>query len=265
MPQMVSKVFRGCAQAILNQKQITREGRSDKEFHFQNWFKDRLEEVSLEFEEPGRNTYPDIHLVDSSEGFELKALAHPGRWANYDCNSQVPFGEHDGRQIYYVFGRYPKNPDGNSYPVLDLVICHGSFLNADNTYEHRNESFSGFGSYGDILVRDRKMYVAPTPYALLEGTVGKRTLITPVDTKIDDDLTKVAEISRMETSAKIAKYSFDLKTNTLSTDDTTNPTAGKEHKFAAYRLPGDPDDPVSLRDPTSLEENDDLSVENEEE
>jgi|SRR5829696_8936912 len=29
---------------------------------------------------------------------------------------------------------------------------------------------SGFGSYGDILVRDRKMYVAPTPFALAEGT-----------------------------------------------------------------------------------------------
>jgi hypothetical protein len=59
------------------------------------------------------------------------------------------------------------NPDGRMdilrYPVLDLMLCHGSFLNADISYEHKNKSFRGFGSYGDILVRDRKMYVAPTP------------------------------------------------------------------------------------------------------
>ena len=65
-----------------------------------------------------------------------------------------------------MFGRYPQDPDGKRYPVLDLVLCHGRFLNADNTYVHKNKSFRGFGSYGDILVRDRKMYVAPTPFAL---------------------------------------------------------------------------------------------------
>lgn len=48
------------------------------------------------------------------------------------------------------------------YPILDLVICHGDFLNADHAYVHENKSFRGFGTYGDILVRDRKMYVTPT-------------------------------------------------------------------------------------------------------
>ncbi len=80
---------------------------------------------------------------------------------------------------------------GNSYPVLDLVLCHGSFLNADNTYIHKNKSFRGFGSYGDILVRDRKMYVAPTPFALAEGTAHRRTLIVPESHKVDDDLMDV--------------------------------------------------------------------------
>ena len=56
-----------------------------------------------------------------------------GGQASYDSNSQVPCGEHNGRQIFYVFGRYPDKPDGNRYPVLDLVICHCSFLNADNS------------------------------------------------------------------------------------------------------------------------------------
>ena len=48
--------------------------------------------------------------------------------------------------------------------MLDLVVCRGDFLNADHTYVHKNKSVKGFGSYGDIMIRDRKMYVAPTPF-----------------------------------------------------------------------------------------------------
>ena len=44
--------------------------------------------------------------------------------------------------------------------MLDLVVCHGDFLNADHDYVHKNKSVKGFGSYGDIMIRDRKMYVA---------------------------------------------------------------------------------------------------------
>ena len=150
-----SAIFNACVQAIRNGELIEREGRSDKEFHFQNWFKRRLTTLRLNFDSPGRNSYPDFRLVRYAEGFELKGLAYPGREADYDCNSQVPCGEHNGRQVYYVFGRYPADPDGNRYPVLDFVLCHGSFLNANNTYVHKNKSFRGFGSFGDIFVRDR--------------------------------------------------------------------------------------------------------------
>jgi hypothetical protein len=172
-------IFKNCVEAIRNGVLIEREGRSDKEFHFQNWFIKRLQHMGMLFEQPGRNSYPDFSLVQYTDGYELKALAYPGRDATYDSNSQVPCGEHNGRQLYYVFGRYPKDPDGDTYPVVDLVICHGSFLNADNTYVHKNKGFRGFGSYGDIFIRDRKMYVAPTPFALAEGTAHRFTLIVP--------------------------------------------------------------------------------------
>ena len=69
---------------------IEREGRNDKEFHFQNWFKGRLQQIGENFDEPGRNTYPDFRFVRHPEGYELKALAYPGREADYDCNSQLP-------------------------------------------------------------------------------------------------------------------------------------------------------------------------------
>lgn len=241
-------VFQKCVEAIRAGHLIKRDSRNDKEFHFQNWFKERLDEMGVNYDSPGRNSYPDFRLVNPTDGYELKGLAYPGRDASYDCNSQMPRGEHNGREVYYVFGRYPKEPDGNSYPVVDLVICHGSFLNADSSYIHKNKSFKGFGSYGDILVRDRKMYVAPTPFALAIGTAHTRTLILPSTVKVGSDLIKVGELVRRETSRFVAAYRFDLKTNELFPEHFPNPNAGREHPFSAYRLDGDPLDAVTLRD-----------------
>src|SRR5687767_5703550 len=113
-----SEVFRSCVDAIQRGSLIERVSRTDKEFHFQDWFRGRLAETGLHFEVGGRNSYPDFRMVASTEGFELKGLAYPGRDASFDSNSQVPSGLHNGRTIYYVFGRYPKKPDGDAYPVL---------------------------------------------------------------------------------------------------------------------------------------------------
>lgn len=242
-----SSLFKACVQAIQRGELIEREGRSDKEFNFQNWFKRRLESVGLNFDSPGRNSYPDFRLMRFAEGFELKGLAYPGSEADYDCNSQVSCGEHNGRQVYYVFGRYPVNPDGNRYPVLDLVLCHGSFLNADNNYVHKNKSFHGFGSYGNILVRDRKMYVAPTPFALAEGTAHRRTLILPEGHEVDADLVEIGTLTRREVDQIVVAYSFDLRTNEIATTNVPNPSADREHVFKAYRVSGDPTDAVTLR------------------
>ncbi|HEX2801926.1 MAG TPA: hypothetical protein VHN73_07670, partial [Phenylobacterium sp.] len=118
-----STIFSHCAAAIRNEKLINRANAQDKEFHFQNWFGERLAEIGVKNDSPGRNSYPDYRLVNEPIGFELKGLAYPGRDATFDSNSQAPCGEHNGRAVYYVFGRYPKTPDGDTYPVLDLVIC----------------------------------------------------------------------------------------------------------------------------------------------
>jgi hypothetical protein len=174
-------VFERCVKAIRDGVLIERVSATDKEFHFQNWFKARLDELGQNYEIGGRNSYPDFRMVAATDGFELKGLAYPGRDANFDSNSQVPTGLHNGRNIYYVFGRYPKKPDGNSYPVLDLVVCHGDFLNADHDYVHENKNVKGFGSYGDIMIRDRKMYVVPTPYRIADGVAHNQTLILPAD------------------------------------------------------------------------------------
>jgi hypothetical protein len=237
-------VFEQCVEAVQAGELIESESEKDKEFHFQNWVKARLEALSLNFDEPGRNTYPDFRLVKFSEGYEVKGVKWPGRDASYDSNSQVPTGYHNGRQVFYVFGRYPadlapysQQANGRrQYPVVDLVICHGDFLNADHNYVHRNKNVKGFGTYGDIMIRDRKMYVAPTPFALTEGTTGLMTLVVPEDTMSDPRFREVGRLNRIEADSLVVAYTFDLRTNELNDERVANPSAGTEHRFVAYRL-----------------------------
>ncbi len=243
----VASVFQRCVEAIRNGSLIERESSRDKEFHFQDWFRKRLAETGLNFDQGGRNSYPDFALVRSAEGYEIKGLAYPGRDASFDSNSQVPTGLHNGRAIYYVFGRYPKQPDGNAYPVLDLVICHGDFLNVDHEYRHKNKSVKGFGSYGDILIRDRKMYVVPTPFQLLEGAAHQQTLVLPAEFQLGKGFLKLGDLRRTEADEILVGYAFNLQTNTLVPRRAPNPSAGKLHVFRAWRLDGSSTLPVLMR------------------
>jgi hypothetical protein len=240
-------VFSRCVEAIRRGTLIKRVSRTDKEFHFQNWFRARLKESGVNFEVGGRNSYPDFQIVATPEGYELKGLAYPGRDANFDSNSQVPAGHHNGRTIYYVFGRYPKKPDGNAYPIIDLVICHGDFLNADHDYKHKNKNVKGFGNYGDLMIRDRKMYVVPTPFHLVAGVAHQHTLILPDGIPTNDQLVDVGELRRREAAELIVGYSFDLQTNELVPNKVPNPGTGREHVFRAWRLNGSPEDHVAMR------------------
>jgi len=240
----VFDVFEKCVQAVQAGELIESVSAKDKEFHFQNWFQQRLLSLGVHFETSGRNTYPDFCIVEYTEGYEIKALAWPGRERDYDANSQVPTGLHNGRQIFYVFGRYPDDPSsyvdqGNGhkqYPVIDLVVCHGDFLNADHDYVHKNKNVKGFGTYGDIMIRDRKMYVAPTPFALTKGTMGLMTLILPENFGGDGRYKQVGRLTRVETEELVIGYNFDLRTNEIHAELVPNPNAGTQHLFVAHRL-----------------------------
>lgn len=239
-------MFAECYHAIRSGVPIVRESARDKEFHFQNWFEARLGATGLGYERRGRNAYPDFVLVESPEGYEVKGLAHPGRELNYDSNSQVPRGKHSGREIFYVFGRYPTG-DETEFEVIDLILCHGRFLNADEEYIHKNDHVKAFGSYGDIMIRDRKMYVAPTPLALTTGTQGHVTLIIPAEMEPDSRVVPVGELVRVEASQLVVGYNFDLRTNLLRPERVPNPHAGREHRFVAYRMKDDNERTVGLR------------------
>lgn len=253
-------VFEQCVLAVQNGELIESVSAKDKEFHFQNWFQKRLQILGVHFEGSGRNTYPDFCLVKHAEGYETKGLAWPGRERDYDSNSQVPSGYHNGRQIFYVFGRYPADlspyPDAGGgrrqYPVVDLVVCHGDFLNADHEYIHKNKSVKGFGTYGDIMIRDRKMYVAPTPFALTEGTTGLMTLVVPDSVAPDSRFALVGYLTRTEADNLVVGYSFDLRTNNIRAEMIPNPSAGAQHKFAAYRLKSQAQKPVTMLSRASI-------------
>ncbi len=252
----IIELFLECERAIRTGVLIHRENRQDKEFHFQNWFAARLKALSIDFDAPARNTYPDFRLVRNPEGYEVKGLAFPGRVANYDCNSQMPSGVHNGREIYYVFGRYPKEDVGPDFPVYDLVICHGDFLNSDHDYVHANKNVKGFGSYGDIMIRDRKMYVAPTPYAITAGTARQVTLILPSErTTEGSPLLPVGTLVRLETNQLVEGYTANLSANTLVPTFSNNPNAGAEHRFTAYRHQDNPGPEVSMITPVNTVEN----------
>lgn len=263
MNRTVLPVFKRCVEAIREGMLIKQISDTDKEYHFQNWFESRLREAGKEadfdYEVAGRNIYPDFRIVAVTEGYELKGLAYPGRDASYDSNSQVPTGLHNGRSIYYVFGRYPKTPDGKEYPVLDLVICHGDFLNVDHKYVHKNKSVKGFGSYGDILIRDRKMYVVPTPFRIAEGLAHQHTLILPSNFETEADFFEVGQLIRTEAENLIVGYSFDLLTNEIAPQTLQTPSAGTQHIFRAWRLKGSPTSDVTMRDLQSISIEDNLT------
>lgn len=119
------EIYKECVKAIHDGELIIQESQKDKEFHFQNWCQARLENVGVHFEGTGRNIYPDFCLVEKPEGYEIKGLAFPGREKDYDANSNVPTGFHNGRHIFYIFGRYPSDTRAykkgrvTEYPVID--------------------------------------------------------------------------------------------------------------------------------------------------
>ena len=145
-----------------------------------------------------------------------------------------------------MFGRYPASPDGDTYPVLDLVICHGDFLNADHEYVHRNKSVKVFGSYGDLMIRDRKMYVTPTPFHIASGVAHLETLVLPDGDDPGTGFKKVGNLVRMEAGKLVVGYSFDLRKSVLTPRMITNPSAGRMHRFSAWRLTDASDEPVHI-------------------
>jgi hypothetical protein len=240
------QLFLACLEGI--EVPVAFRSASDKEYGFQDWVRDRLIATRLAFQESGRNGYPDLKLIDTPAGFEVKSLAHPGRIETMDTNSRPPGGFHDGREIYYVFGRYLRDPANSlSGKVRDLVLYHGDLVDPSRDYVHKNRSFKTFGRYGDVMIRDRKMYVPKTAQGILSGLDDEFTLVLPASTGELPGLSIVNTIVRREVEELVLSYEFDFASNSLTTETVPNPAGGKEHGFNAYRPKGREGSLVELR------------------
>ena len=96
------------------------------------------------------------------------------------------------------------------------------------------------------MIRDRKMYVAPTPFGLASGLAHNQTLILPNDFPVSSELKKVGTLIRNEAYRLIIGYTFDLNSNSLIPKTDTNPYSGKEHIFQAFRLKDGPNETVKM-------------------
>ena len=57
---------------------------------------------------------------------------------------------------------------------------------------------------------------------------------------------KVGLLTRTEATTLVVGYEFNLQSNEIRARAIPNPRAGEAHEFAAYRLYGDGEKPVSM-------------------
>jgi hypothetical protein len=98
-----------------------------------------------------------------------------------------------------------------------------------------------------MLIRGRKRYVAPTPFALTVGTAHNQTLILPTGSRADSRFREVGRLVRHEPEKLVIGYAFDTRANTLVPELVDNPSAGREHSFSAFRLKGVGGEEVAIR------------------
>lgn len=162
---------------------------------FSDWFEDGLEGYNIL--KLGANSHPDV-IVDGV-GIELKSLKTNSQ---IQFNSTIPCGgfRHGGHsgECYYAVARYTS--DRNYGYLEDFTICDGDFFNHNRelAFSHANEQQTGFGDYGDGVVRHRKMYSFPSPLRTVPGI----SLISKYSdaASYDSNLVLESEIIRRDTS-----------------------------------------------------------------
>lgn len=175
---------------------------------FSNWFEDGLKRYRII--KLGENAHPDL-IVDGL-GLELKSLKTKGK---IQFNSTIPcggfrHGEHAG-ECYYAVARYTK--ERNYGYLQDFTICDGDFFNHDRemAFSHVNEQETGFGDYGDGVLRHRKMYSFPSPIRVVPGI----SLISKFNNLVefDSNLMLEREIVRQDTNQN--NHTFYVYRHTL--------------------------------------------------
>jgi hypothetical protein len=225
---------------------------NDKEYFAQDWFIDRLRATGLQFQQQGRNSYPDFWVYDDSlrEGYEIKSLAFvpptprqvalglagkPAR-RDIDFNSTIPSGRKNDRDIFLVFFLYTgSGPTDRT--VHTLSLAHGDLINSDHDVadQHINIAIKEFGSYGDGFIRNRKMYVFPHPVEIDPSGLGQCSLIVPATWELADDrLKNLTTILREIAPQSIDSYKVSLHGGQPIIRRKPYPNAGRHLEFRVF-------------------------------
>lgn len=215
---------------------------NDKEYFAQDWFTQNLKALQLEFDQQGRNCYPDFWVGEGKdrEGYEIKSLAFTGNKParkDLDFNSTIPSGLKEGANVFLVFFLYTGSGVYDRV-VHSISLAHGDLLNADHALadEHLNVSVHKFGSFADGFIRNRKMYVFPHPITLVPDGLSKNRLIVPREWAIQDKrLRKVRSIDRTIVQRTVDNYTIRLRGRGEAQVRTRRaPDAGKVLKFDVF-------------------------------
>ena len=137
---------------------------------------------------------------------------------------------------------------GMSQRVKDVVIVHGDLLNPSAEILPKNRSVRLVGGYGDVLLRVRKMFVADTPYRLLDNIRTHCTAVLPSPWSApNEDFQVVGQFGRVEVASRLSAFTEDIVKNTLKHTTTPNTNAGKVHEFRAWRTATAQSDRVDLK------------------
>jgi hypothetical protein len=240
----VTDIFIEAARAMAARVPMIPRSAGDKEYFPQDWFIDRIKAVNLPYQQQGRNSYPDFWVgTNPCEGFEVKSLAFAnGRAArsDYDCNSSIPSGRKQERDVFLAFFLYTGSGI-SPRPVHSLSIAHADVINSDHMVadSHMNPAAHQFGSYGDGFIRNRKMYVFPHPFSLDPAGMGKCRLIAPSTWQLSQSpkLRQVGTLTRTANATEIDSYTVNLKAaGTLSITRTPYRSAGNQYVFDIFEV-----------------------------
>jgi hypothetical protein len=168
---------------------------------FSDWFEDGLN--ASEIVKLGANAHPD--LIIDKVGFELKSLKTNSQ---IQFNSTIPCGGFSHGEVsgecYYAVARY--TTERNYGYLEDFTICDGDFLNhnREKAFSHLNAQESGFGDYGDGVVRHRKMYSFPSPLRTVPGI----SLISKFDNATDYNSNLILDDTVIRTDTQGDEFVF---------------------------------------------------------
>lgn len=216
----------------------------DKEYFPQDWFIDRLKELSLPYVQQGRNSYPDFWVAPEQEreGYEIKSLAFAGGKLardTIDFNSTIPSGRKHDSWVFIVFLLY-EGSGAEDRTVHSISVAHGDLINADHDLadEHLNVAVHGFGSFADGFIRNRKMYVFPHPISIDPQGLGRNRLIVPATWKLTDPrIRRTNAIERVVAPETMDRYTIRLRGRGQAEIVTESaPDAGWVHRFQVFEM-----------------------------